>query len=82
MSGFIAWLGALVAVVLAIFTGKRWISTTAKAEAREEIAQQATTDALETRKRIDDATRIPAEPDVARDRLRRFGAGTKPPAER
>jgi hypothetical protein len=78
----VAGLGALLAL---LFAGKLWISgktNAAKDEVRDEIAQQADTDNIETRKRIDDATRDVPEPDFARERLQRFGKGAGTPPER
>ncbi|KAA2314542.1 hypothetical protein E0K93_09500 [Puniceibacterium sp. HSS470] len=82
LAELVAGLGALIAL---LFAGKLWISgktNAAKDEARSAIAHQANTDTIETRKRIDNATRDVPEPDDARERLQRFGKGAATPPER
>lgn len=65
----------LIGLVILFFTGRKLIRDAAQAEAREDIAADAAQDTIDTRERIDDATRTPLPPDAARERLRRFGAG-------
>ncbi|WP_126977439.1 hypothetical protein [Frigidibacter oleivorans] len=84
MLGSLAEMAAtLLGLAIVFFTGRKLIRDAAKAEVREEIAADAAQDTIDTRERIDDATRTPLPPDAARERLRRFGAGeTGTPPER
>ncbi|WP_406871212.1 hypothetical protein ABEB22_18395 (plasmid) [Thioclava sp. 'Guangxiensis'] len=73
----------LLALIGLLFVGKKWVTQKTKAETEAQHEMQAQIDTLETRQRIEDATRDVPEPDAARDRLRAFGGGAdKPPSER
>lgn len=75
----VAWLGSCLALLTLAFAGQRWITRQAQNETEDAVRQQANEDTLNTRKRIDDATRDVPEPDAARERLQQFGAGRTPP---
>lgn len=77
MLGNLAELAAtLIGLVIVFFTGRKLLIDAVKADTREEITAEAAEDANETRERIDNAVRNPLPADDARERLRRYGAGT------
>lgn len=73
------WIGGAFTLLMALVLGRAYLAKDERKKAEEAFARQADTDTLKTRERIDDATRDVPEPDAARDRLQRFGAGTRPP---
>ncbi|MBY6091059.1 hypothetical protein [Maritimibacter alkaliphilus] len=82
MSALVELLAGLAALIAVVFAGKAVVTRKAKSEAKAAQDLQALTDTLDTRKRIDDATRPVSEPDDARDRLQQFGRGSDTPPER
>lgn len=79
MSALAEILAVLSAVGAAFLTLWAMLRAGAKADAEAERAAQADADALQTRERIDDATRDVPQPDAARDWLSSFGDGANPP---
>ena len=81
LDGLWKLLVSLFGLAILVFTGRRLIRDAAQAEARQDLADEAAADTIETRERMDDATRSPLPPDAARERLRRFASGARGAAE-
>lgn len=77
------WITEIVTLVLGLIVGggaiwgvaKRSGKKEGQREVREEVSHAALKDNVETRRRVDDATRDVPEPDDARDWLRDFSRG-------
>lgn len=73
------WFGGAASLLVALLAAFGWVKRSTREQVETDAARQSADDNLDTRERIDDATRDVPEPDDARDRLQQFGAGPRPP---